>query len=155
MKAVCDTSVLIALESLGKLYFLKEIFSETVIPEGVYNELKIEKTGFILEDWIIVQKITNIDLYRSLYLKLDEGESETIALSLETRPDFTLLDDKEARKEAGSLGIKVIGTVGILLLAKKKGFIPSVIEEIRKLEDRINFRLSEDLKQSIIQKAGE
>jgi predicted nucleic acid-binding protein len=76
-------------------------------------------------------------------------------LALEEKPDFILLDDKDARKEAMSLGLNVIGTVGLLLLSKKKGFITSVTEEISKLENRINFRLSEDLKQLIINKAGD
>jgi predicted nucleic acid-binding protein len=66
-----------------------------------------------------------------------------------------LLDDKEARKEAIDLDLKVIGTAGLLLSAKRKGLISSVMVEIRKLEERINFRLSEDLKQYIKEQAGE
>jgi predicted nucleic acid-binding protein len=66
-----------------------------------------------------------------------------------------LIDDKEARNEAIDLDLKVIGTAGLLLSAKRKGLISSVMEEIRKLEERINFRLSEDLKQYIKEQAGE
>jgi predicted nucleic acid-binding protein len=78
LTAVSDTSVLIAFESLGKLQILKKIFPQIIIPEGVYKELKVEKGKFVLENWIIVKKITNTDLYRRLYLNLGEGESETI-----------------------------------------------------------------------------
>ena len=53
------------------------------------------------------------------------------------------------------LDLKVIGTAGLLLKAKRKGFIYSVMEEIRKLEERINFRLSRDLKQRLKEEAGE
>jgi hypothetical protein len=38
---------------------------------------------------------------------------------------------------------------------KRKGLISSVMDEIRKLEERINFRLSVDLKQHIKEQAGE
>jgi len=155
LKVVCDTSVLIAFDTLKKTKILFKLFSNIIIPEGVYNELRVDQMGFELEEGIMVKKIANIDLYRSLCLKLDEGESESITLALEEKPDFILLDDKDARKEAMSLGLNVIGTVGLLLLSKKKGFITSVTEEISKLENRINFRLSEDLKQLIINKAGE
>jgi predicted nucleic acid-binding protein len=155
VKAVCDTSVLIAFDTLGKKKILYEIFSNIIIPGGVQDELRVDLMGFVLEEWITVKKIRNIDLYRNLCLKLDEGESEAITLSLEEKPDYILLDDKDARKEAMSLGLNVIGTVGLLLLAKKRGFITSVKEEIIKLENRINFRLSEKLKQLIIDKAGE
>lgn len=155
MIVVSDTSVLIAFESLGKLPILQKIFPQIVIPGEVYKELKVEKGEFVLEDWITVKKITNIDLYRSLYLDIDGGESEAITLAIEKQADFILLDDKEARKEAVDLELKVIGTAGLLLSAKRKGLIFSVMEEIRKLEDRINFRLSEDLKQRIKEEAGE
>lgn len=155
MTVVSDTSVLIAYESLGKLHILKKIFQQIIIPEGVYKELKVEKGEFVLENWIIVKKIANTDLFRRLYLDLGEGESEAITLSIEEQADFTLLDDKEARKEAIDSDLKVIGTAGILLSAKRKGLISSVMEEIRKLEERINFRLSGDLKQYIKEQAGE
>ncbi len=155
MSAVCDTSVLIALESVEKIHLLHEIFSHILIPEEVFNELEIEQRGFKLEQWIIVKKITNIDLCSSLYLNLDLGESEAITLALEKKTDFILLDDKEARKAARNLGLKIIGTVGMLLLAKEKGLLSgSVMDEIQKMENRINFRLSSDLKK-IIENSGE
>jgi uncharacterized protein len=146
---VSDTSVLISFKAIGKLHILKGIFSNIVIPEGVYNELNAEQKEFVLEDWMAVQKISNFALYRSLYLKLHKGESEAITLAIEKQADFILLDDKEARKEAGGWGLKVIGTVGLLLLAKKEGLISSVMAEIDKLEQLINFRLSLDLKEQI------
>ena len=155
MSVVSDTSVLIAFESLGKLQILKKIFHQIIIPEGVYKELKVEEGEFVLGNWIIVKKIANTDLFRRLYLDLGEGESEAITLSIEEQADFILLDDKEARKEAIDLDLKVIGTAGLLLSAKRKGLISSVMEEIRKLEERINFRLSGDLKQYIKEQAGE
>ncbi len=155
MTVISDTSILIAFESLGKLPVLKKIFSQIIIPEGVYKELNAEKGDFVLEDWIIVKKIANLDLYRRLYLDLGEGESETITLAIEEHADYTLLDDKEARKEAIDLGLKVIGTAGLLISAKRKGLINSVMAEIRKLEERINFRLSRNLKQQLKAEAGE
>lgn len=155
MKIVCDTSVLIAFQALDKLHVLRKIFSHIIIPQGVYSELKAGEREFNLEDWIEVKEISNIDLYRSLNSKVDEGESETITLALEEKADYILLDDKEARKEAKRIGLKLIGTVGLLLSAKRKGFINSVMEEIEKLEDRIHFRLADDLKQRIVERAGE
>lgn len=146
MLIVSDTSVLIALYSIGRLEILRTIFNEVIIPEGVSTELITEEHTFKFEEWIKIKKITNTDLFDSFYLNLDKGESEAITLSIEIHPDYILLDDKEARKSAKSIGLNVIGTVGILVLAKKRGLIPSVMEEIEKLERRINFRLSSDLK---------
>ncbi len=46
LKAVCDTSVLIAFDALEKTQVLKNIFSKIIIPEEVLNELRIEQGGF-------------------------------------------------------------------------------------------------------------
>jgi uncharacterized protein len=155
LKAICDTSVLIAFDTLDKIHILHNIFTHIIIPTEVLEELKIEQSGFELKNWLKVKKITNTDLFNSFSLNLDKGESAAITLSLEEKSDLILLDDKEARKVALGLGLKIIGTAGILLLAKRKGLLSSVAEEINKLENRINFRLSEELKRNIIEKAGE
>jgi len=152
---ISDTSVLIAFESLGKLQVLKNIFPQIFIPHGVFEELTVEKGKFVLEEWIIVKKITNSDLYRRLHLDLGKGESESITLAIEDQADYTLLDDKEAREEAINMDLNVIGTAGLLLVAKRKGLINSVMEEIKKLEERINFRLSKGLKLRLQEEANE
>ena len=54
------------------------------------------------------------------------GESEAIVLALEEKPNFVLIDDLKARKFAKMYGLKIIGTTGILLEAKKKGLIPEI-----------------------------
>jgi predicted nucleic acid-binding protein len=52
VKAVCDTSVLIAFDTLGKKEILYEIFSNIIIPGGVQDELRVDLMGFVLEEWI-------------------------------------------------------------------------------------------------------
>jgi len=67
---------------------------------------------------------------------------------------LVILDDKDARKVARGFGLKVTGTLGILLLARRKGLIPAVgpyIEELRKH----GFRISEDVLGKILESAGE
>lgn len=155
MKIVCDTSVLIAFDALKKTGILKDIFVRVLIPKGVYDELTSDHAGFSLENWIEVKSIADNNLYNSMRTMIDKGESEAISLALEEEADFVLLDDKEARKVASNMNLKVIGTVGLLLSAKRKGLIASVRENIRMLEDRINFRLSTDLKDFIFKEAGE
>ncbi len=49
------------------------------------------------------------------------GESEAISLALETNPQWLILDDRPARRLAITLGVPGIGTLGILLAAKRKG----------------------------------
>jgi predicted nucleic acid-binding protein len=57
---------------------------------------------------------------------LGAGESSVISLA-ETLPQATVvLDDLAARRCAGALGLPVIGTLGLLLMAKKLGLIDEV-----------------------------
>ena len=46
---------------------------------------------------------------------MDEGEAETIPLAMELNDAILILDDKKARRVAKQIGLKVIGTVGMLL----------------------------------------
>jgi predicted nucleic acid-binding protein len=60
-----------------------------------------------------------------LSLIVDEGEAEAMALSLELGLPL-LIDDQKGRKVAEKLGLKYIGTLGLLKIAKKKGIISTV-----------------------------
>lgn len=64
------------------------------------------------------------------------------------------MDDRLARQIADLQGLKVTGTVGVLLKAKKKGYIDAVAPLIEKLLS-CGFRLSDNLRSNIIRLAGE
>ena len=57
---------------------------------------------------------------------LGAGESEAMALALVLHADRVLLDELAGRKLALRLGVPVIGSVGVLLAAKRKSLIPAV-----------------------------
>lgn len=84
--------------------------------------------------------------------ELDDGESEAIILADELKSDVLIMDERKDRKVAQKLGIKITGTVGVLLQAYSETMISS--DEIKAYLDRLknsNIRLSE----SLIQKALE
>ncbi len=86
--------------------------------------------------------------------QIDEGESEAIVLALEIGADLVLLDDYEAREKARVLGLKVVGTIGVLLKAKKRGLIKSLKEEIGKLQNS-GFWIKEDFIKEVLKTADE
>jgi predicted nucleic acid-binding protein len=89
---------------------------------------------------------------RAAIAGLDDGEQEVIALAASMDgPVAILLDDHAARSAAKRLGLHVTGSVGILLLAKKRGLVAGVtplLEEARSkgywLSDRL-VALAKDL----------
>jgi len=160
MRVAVNSSPLIFLAKLGLLHVLDELFDEVYITNAVYYETVVE--GVAHEEAMDIAKAdflrkvspTNQRLVKFLLELVDYGESETIAFAIEKNIDLVVLDDKEARKVARSFGLRVIGTLGILLLAKRKGLISEVgpyVEELRKH----GFRISDEIVQKILESAGE
>ena len=155
---VSNSSILIHLSRIGKLWLLKEIFGKVVIPKAVYKECIVEgKAGsdeIKSSEWIEVREIRDLNLKKVLQMLLDEGEAEAIVLALESNADLILLDETEARKIAKGLGLKVTGTIGILLKAKKIGLIENLKKEVEALRET-GFWISESLIRKILQEAEE
>ena len=85
---------------------------------------------------------------------LGKGEKEVLALAIEI-PDFlALLDDGLARRYANLLGIKLTGTMGILLKAKQNGYLQRIEPILNQLE-LLKFRLDATTRTSVLKLAGE
>jgi predicted nucleic acid-binding protein len=66
---------------------------------------------------------------------LGSGEASVIALALENKGSLAIIDDSLGRSVASSQKIKLTGTLGVLLLAKQEGLIPSLsslVADLRK-----------------------
>jgi len=66
-----------------------------------------------------------------------------------------LLDEKEAREAAKEMNLQVLGTVGILIKAKKASEINCLQEELDQLKTKANFRISESLYRKALSEVGE
>jgi predicted nucleic acid-binding protein len=104
----------------------------------------------ILSGWIQVQEVNNEPLAQLLKQTLDRGEAEAIALSIEVNADWTILDEREGRKVAKSLGLNVTGILGILLRAKQVGELESLQPIIDDLINRAGFRIAPELLTQIL-----
>jgi predicted nucleic acid-binding protein len=94
-------------------------------------------------------------LISTLALTLDEGEAEAIALSLEYSSCRLMIDEIEGRRVARNLKVPVVGTLGILLKARREGFIASMSEEVRALRQKAGFFISPQLERDFLREAGE
>lgn len=104
--------------------------------------------------WLEVQEVGNREAVQVLLADLDLGEAEAIVLAKEINADRVLLDDLDARRFARRVGLSTIGTVGILLSARLRGKIPSLKEEIDRLQTH-GFRISKALRDEALKAAGE
>ncbi len=149
MRVVSNASPLIGLSNIGQLEILRDVFGEVIVPPAVGREFGEELPG-----WITVKAPENRPLVQALLDSLGDGESEAIALAIELNADFLILDDLKARKIARKLGVRVIGTAGLLLLAKRRGVIKEVKPSLMGLVEK-GFRISNEVIEFILKSAGE
>jgi predicted nucleic acid-binding protein len=83
------------------------------------------------------------------------GEAEALVLAIEKHADFVLMDESLGRNVAQELGMTPLGVVGILLRAKERHFVDSIIPLIDSLQSDLDFFISPSLRQEIILRAGE
>jgi uncharacterized protein len=163
MPIVSNTSPILNLSIIGLLDIIQKQFREVVIPQAVYDELKIDLDypgvdqikKALDEGWLKVISLDNLEMPRVLALELDFGESEAIALALEIDSENILLDEHEARSIAKQLGLKPIGIIGLILRGKRKGEIYSVKNVIDDLRKKAGFYVSEQFYQEVLEQAGE
>ena len=144
MIAVSDTGPIIGLAKANHLSLLKNLFGKVLIPPMVRKEL-FAKTGNewelidnALMDFIQISEINLLDeTTKSIMEGLDEGEKQAIGLALSIGNEVILLiDDRAGRQAAEKLNIKITGLVGVLLLAKEKGLIKSVVDVIEDIRGK-------------------
>jgi len=87
-------------------------------------------------------------------VNLERGEAEAIALALQKKDTLLILDDKKARGIAEALGLRLTGTIGIMVKAKEKRLLKSVKEVLEALEGA-NFRVSKGLRDKALKLAKE
>ncbi|MGB3543782.1 DUF3368 domain-containing protein [Rubrivirga sp.] len=145
---VTDTSPLIALERVGKLDLLPGLYS-VVAPSVVVAEFGSKP------DWLRIEDARDRARVAELAASLDDGESEAIALALETPGRPLLIDEIRGRRAALRFGLEVIGTLGVLIRAQRAGLIPAVRPLLDELREAHGFRASDAIVAAVLRQAGE
>ena len=159
-RVIVNSTPIIVLCNIGLLDILKALYAEICIPEAVYREVteKDDSACQVLKtalNWIHVEKIANQSDKKMYKAKLHDGEVEVMILAQEgTADDLVVIDDNAAKKTAKYLGLKVTGTIGVLLKAKREGIIPEIASVLEKMKKN-GFYISESLEQLVLEQAGE
>ncbi len=146
---ISDSSCIIALANIGQLDLLQQVFETVLTTPQVVAEV-----GIRLPVWLEVRIPADHLVIERMEAELDLGEASAIALAIELHGSMLILDDLDARKVAKRLGIDVTGTVGVLIGAKRAGFIPAIRPLLDEL-DRAAFRMSEELRANALRLANE
>jgi len=158
---VADAGPLIALGRLGRIELLPRIFAKIIVPQIVFEETQFYPD---LADAraILASRQAGVFMVDSTLTglagippdeDLDAGEAAAISIAA-SRGFGILIDDMHGRTVATTLNLSVIGTVGVLIMARQRGMIPLVTPL---LEDLVasGYRLSTELVRSALRQVGE
>lgn len=158
MLIISDTSPITNLIRINELDLLKLLYTEVVIPEKVQDELlnyENQKDEIDKRDWIIVKKVSNSDEVKKLEVELDTEEAEAIVLAKELEADLIIIDERKGRKIAEENGLKIIGLLGVLIQAKRMGYVKELKSLLNELIDNVGFRVSQELYNRILKEVNE
>ena len=163
MRVVSNTSPISNLAIIGLLEVLRRQLGEIHIPPAVCAELLRLENGnarkaiedSVSDGWIRMVELSNQSTSRALQESLDPGESEAIALAVEARAELLVMDESAGRAAARAQGIRVTGTLGILLRERKAGGIASIGEEMERLVREAGFYVSAHVGEQFLREAGE
>ncbi|HXM51434.1 MAG TPA: DUF3368 domain-containing protein [Pyrinomonadaceae bacterium] len=137
--AVVNASPLIFLSRAGLLNLLQLLSSEIVVPEIVATEIgvrgKNDPTAQAIANttWLVVNQTPTVPTQIQSW-GLGLGESSVLAWAHSHPGSEAIIDDLAARRCAAAFNIPVRGTLGLALIAKQRGRIPSardVLEQLR------------------------
>lgn len=155
---VLNNTPLVALWTLGRLDFLRELWGDVLIPEAVRSEfLAFDEADRVaaLEGATWIHRVQLAEPARALaFVGLDRGEAEVLALAEERKARLVVLDERRGRKYARRLGLALTGTLGVLLLAKEAGLVNRVGKELSKLR-QAGLYVEDSLVERVLELAGE
>jgi predicted nucleic acid-binding protein len=154
-ETISNTSPLIYLHRLRRLELLPLLFGKVVVPLQVSQELDVGRTAGrdvpdLRQPWIEIRRATAAHEYA----ELGPGESGALDLARSLPDALVILDDGAARAWAARLGLRCVGTVGILIEAKRCGHLQHVRPELARLA-QLGFRMAPALHRCVLAEAGE
>lgn len=136
---VINASPLITLFRSGQAGLLPRLFNRIVVPEAVWREVVVDEYGDTAAKelgqqlWPVREDVVSSP--RVAAWALGAGETAVLSHALANPPLRAVIDDMDARRCAQTLGIPMLGTGGLLVLAKRRGLLTTVGEALDKLRN--------------------
>lgn len=159
ISVVANTSPLLYLHQVGCLKVLQQLYGTVVVPSAVQEELEVGKRqGIDVPDvsslsWIHIRPVASAAFVPAV-VDLGQGEAEVLALGLEIADSLLILDDQLARRIADLYDLRYTGTLGVLVKAKRAGFLSTVSAVVTAMRER-GMWLSEAIVRDALRLSGE
>lgn len=156
---ICDASPLILLAKIEQAGLLLKLAKEVWIPDVVWHEVS-RKSGSQPEIPMLVSLfsscVRSVDaaLQAAFQTQVDAGEAAALALAARHPQALLLMDDLRGRMLAQHQGFRCIGTLGLLLRARRHGLIAELKPLLASLKLHGMF-VSRELESKTLLAAGE
>jgi len=155
---IVDASPLILLGNIGQVARLEALAPRIKVPEAVLEEeaagVDLDRQGGVTLAWAKVHTVPNIQVPQSIAgWDLGAGESQVVAQCL-AGARRAVLDDAQARAAARVHGVRLIGTLGVILRARRANLIAAARPVIEQLRERGAY-LDDDLAEQALRNVGE
>lgn len=137
---VANASPMILLGKVGHGDLLVRLSRELIIPERVAKEVSVRPEGRELVAELGSLPEVRLEQHVAVAPEirawdLGAGESQVLSLASGSSGRRAVVDDLQARRCAESLGVPVIGVLGVVLRAKRKKLIPAARPVVVALRD--------------------
>lgn len=165
---IADASPLIALSRINHIHLIRELFGEVVITEIVRDEIlagghadSLPVKDAIEAGWMVLVEAADLEEIddKSVSLGgLDAGEKSSLQLALARKSDsqsvLLIIDEVKGRRAALNLSLELIGSAGIIALAKRKGLVQEAGTLLTEMKDS-GYYLSDSVVDMALKIAGE
>lgn len=156
--AVANAAPLIAFARIGQLGLLPRVLGEVFVPDTVATEClgrDLPGASEIKEAFATGLLIRHSDVGSgtSTFPQLDAGETAAIHLAQHLGA-VLLVDERLGRAIAQRLGLNVVGSLGVLIVAKRQGFIPSMKQMVLQMRAD-GYYIADALVGEALRRAGE
>jgi predicted nucleic acid-binding protein len=152
---ICDAGPVIHLDELGCIDLLSS-FSRVLVPVAVWQEVQRHRPRALALPCLVKISATKPEPPEleavALALSLHTGEWEAIRVALEHPACVLLTDDTAARLAAGNLGVRVHGTIGVLVRSVRQGLRAkeAVLEILRSIPTSSSLHLKRSLLEAVV-----
>jgi len=158
-RVIMNASPIICMMKAGIIEVLPALFKDIVVPQEVKREILVrgrtDLKGEVLASYQWIRLVNDIVVAPQVAAwDLGQGESAVISFALENPGFWAVIDDREARRCATALHCRQTGTLGIIVLAKRRGGIPSIRGYLERLKEA-GLWLSDELVDQVSRKSGE
>lgn len=157
MTVVADASPLIFLGKIRRLVLIRRVLGDdVVVPQQIREEVLARPLDHAesveLHRFLVAARVERVDSPRGFAAGMSRADNAAMTLAVRLKAGLLLTDDRTVRRLATVEGIRPLGTLGVLLLALRRGLVDRA--EVRRLIDDLvrshGFRIGVELYAAVI-----